>query len=408
MDAPLMDLQRVCRARAAGDEDAVAGCRPCYVAAPSSTVETSGLMRVAAEHGMRVLARGAGTKLDWGAPADGVDLVVETGGLDRILEHAPGDLVVRVQAGVPLAALQERCATAGQMLALDPVVAGGTVGGTLATNASGPYRMRYGTCRDLLIGVTVVLADGTVASSGGKVVKNVAGYDLGKLYIGSLGTLGLITEAVFRLHPRPTGAAVVSLATADPGEAVAAARRVRQSQLAVAALEVDWPDPAGPLVVAALVESPGDVPARAERVAGLLGGAATVATQAPPWWGEAPWLPGGAAVKLAVPLSRLPAALELMRRHGSGLPVTVRGSLGAGVLYAGLPADVPPSRFVTLVGELRAGLSAVGATAVVLGASFMDTADRWGPVAGVGLMRRIKSQFDPQRRLAAGRFVAGI
>jgi glycolate oxidase FAD binding subunit len=404
----IADLQRVCRVRAASEEDTVAGCAPRYVAGPSSTLEVAGLLRAAAAHGLRVLARGAGTKLDWGAPAEGVDLVVETGGLDQILEYAPSDLVVRVQAGVPLATLQERCVAVGQMLALDPVVAGGTVGGTLATNASGPYRMRYGTCRDLLIGVTVVRADGTVARSGGKVVKNVAGYDLGKLYIGSFGTLGLITEAVFRLHPRTADRAVVSVTAADPADAVAAAGRVRQSQLAVSALEVGWPDPAGPLVVAALVESPGEVRARAGRVAELLGGAATVAGQLPSWWAAPPWLPGGTTVKLAVPLSGLATALDLARRCGAGLPLSMRGSLGSGVLYAGLPPDVPPARVVAVVEALRGGLSTVRGTAVVLSTSIADTLDRWGPVAGAGLMRRIKAEFDPDRRLSPGRFGAAI
>ena len=194
------------------------------------------MLRAAAEHDLTVVPRGSGSKLGWGAPPRRCDLVVDTLRLDQVLEHAAGDLVARVQAGVSLHRLGEVLGGAGQELALDPAPglgaparaaldgavpggaavdgpddgahpAGGTVGGTLATAAAGPRRLRYGTPRDLVIGVTVVRADGTVAHSGGKVVKNVAGYDLGKLFTGSFGTLGLIVEAAFRLHPRPAATA---------------------------------------------------------------------------------------------------------------------------------------------------------------------------------------------------------
>ena len=139
--------------------------------------------------------------------------------MDQVLEHAAGDLVVAVQAGIRLDELAKVLATAGQRLAIDsPASAGGssgTVGGLIATGAAGPLRYRYGSPRDLMIGITVVRADGTVAKSGGKVVKNVAGYDIGKLFAGSLGTLGLITEATFRLHPLPEAAAWITLDCPD-------------------------------------------------------------------------------------------------------------------------------------------------------------------------------------------------
>jgi glycolate oxidase FAD binding subunit len=394
--------------------DAAAGGSPRYVARPSSTPEVAALLRVAAEHGLRVVSRGAGTKLGWGNPAERADLVIDLGRLDRILEYAPGDLVIRVEAGVPLGVLQDGCAPAGQMLGLDPLVAGGTVGGTLATNASGPYRMRYGTCRDLLIGITVVRADGTVAHSGGKVVKNVAGYDLGKLYIGSFGTLGVITEAVFRLHPRPVARAVAAVELTDPAAAGAAAQRVRASQLAVSAIEVNRPDPTGPLTVAALVEGPGDIPARASRTAELLGPAATVTAQPalpeplPHWWGTAPWPAGGTGIKLAVRLSRLPGLLAALGHHGTGLPIAVRGSLGAGVLYAGLPADTPPDAVIDLVRALRTEVPPGDGSVVVLCSPVVAGLDRWGPANGLDLMRRVKHAFDPDRRLAPGRLVGGI
>ena len=169
------------------------------------------------------------------------DLEICTGGLDRVLEHNAGDFTAVLQAGVPLAAAQEAFAAAGQMLALDPPLspwgaagddaaleaadAGATIGGIVATNDSGPLRHRYGGVRDLVVGVTVVLSDGTVAKAGGKVIKNVAGYDLGKLFAGAFGTLGLIAEVTVRLHPRPAHTATVLARSDDPAQLAGGRRR---------------------------------------------------------------------------------------------------------------------------------------------------------------------------------------
>ncbi len=415
------------RPGAAGDE--VAGRRPALVASPASTEQVAAVLRVASGHRLAVVARGAGTKLDWAEPPHRVDLVVRLDRLDRVLEHAPGDLVLRTEAGAGLAAVQRRCAEAGQMLALDPLVPGGTVGGALASNSSGPRRLRYGTARDLLIGLTFVRADGTVAHSGGRVVKNVAGYDLGKLFLGSYGTLGLITEAVFRLHPLPRehavvrlelpGAAAVIEATADEAAAaetaavieaavIEAAARVRRSPLAVSAVELDWPGPGAGLTLAILVESPGDVAARAAKVADLLGPRASITPGVPDWWGTPPWPADGTAVKLSARLSRLGTVLESLRHNGSGLELAVRGSLGAGVLYAGLPAHTAPDRVIGFVAALRAALPPADGHVVVLRSPVTDGLDRWGPVNWLALMHRVKQQFDPGRLLAPGRMAGGI
>jgi glycolate oxidase FAD binding subunit len=148
---------------------------------------------------------------------DGGEVVVSTRGLARVLEHEPGDLTAIVEAGIRLSELQARLEPHGQMLALDPP-GDPTIGACLAGDLSGPRRHRYGAARDLVIGVTVVLADGTIASSGGRVVKNVAGYDLGKLFCGSRGRLGLIARVALRLHPRPPAQATVVAETDDPRE----------------------------------------------------------------------------------------------------------------------------------------------------------------------------------------------
>ncbi|MGB9378126.1 MAG: FAD-binding oxidoreductase, partial [Mycobacteriales bacterium] len=250
------------------------------VLAPAEPDQVSQMLRDAAREGATVLPRGAGTKIDWGGPVP-TGVTVDLSGLDTVLEHAAGDLVVRVQSGVRLSDLAEALAPAGQRLAIDEVVPGSTVGGVISTALSGPSRMLYGGVRDLLIGITVIRPDGAVTHSGGKVVKNVAGYDLGKLYTGAFGTLGIVTEAIFRLHPLPEHAAWVGVELADEtavGHAVAA---VLDSQVTPSAVEVARADQTGPLTVSVLLEGvrPG-VEARTSTVAGLLGPGAEVATDA--------------------------------------------------------------------------------------------------------------------------------
>jgi glycolate oxidase FAD binding subunit len=360
-------------------------------AEPTSTDEAAEVMREAAARGDAVLVRGAGTKQDWGYPPRRVDLVVETGRLTGVVEHAAGDLIVVVRAGTPVAELAGRLAPAGQQLALDTPLPGATVGGTVAVNTSGPRRMLYGTVRDLLIGVTIVRADGVVAKAGGKVVKNVAGYDLGKLLTGSYGTLGLITECAFRLHPRPAATAVVTRHVDTPAEVGRTVAGVLAAQVVPSGLEVATSD--GGYQVSVLIEgTPAGV---AGRVAALDGDAGPV----PDWWGTYPWRPGEIGVKLTCALSGVPAVLAAARE------LRVRGSAGAGVLYVAVPAEE-----FEVVEALRAAAHAAGGHAVVLTApdEVRDRLDLWGPVPGLELMRRVKAQFDPDGRLAPGHFAGGI
>src|SRR5437763_5900290 len=171
------------------------------VVEPGSVEEMATLLRDASRDGLAVLPRGGGTKLDWGQPPRPVDLVLSTTRLDRVMEHAWADMTATVEAGCTVARLQHTLAEHGQRLACDPLwPERATIGGILATNDTGPLRARFGGLRDLIIGGPLVLPDGTVARSGGKVVKNVAGYDLPKLAIGSFGKLEVLTMAVFRLH----------------------------------------------------------------------------------------------------------------------------------------------------------------------------------------------------------------
>jgi glycolate oxidase FAD binding subunit len=166
------------------------------------------------------------------------DVVLSTRRLNRILEHEPGDLTAIVEAGLRLSELQAALEPHGQMLALDPP-GDPTIGACLAADLSGPRRHRYGAMRDLVIGVTVVLSDGTIASSGGKVVKNVAGYDLGKLFSGSRGRLGLIARVALRLHPRPASSATAVVETDDLR---AAWSTIHRSQLTPSAVDLVPPN----------------------------------------------------------------------------------------------------------------------------------------------------------------------
>jgi glycolate oxidase FAD binding subunit len=399
-------------------DDAVAGVVPGYVAAPATEAEATALLAAAAGLDLAVLPRGGGTRLGWGAAPGRCDLVVDTRRLDAVLEHAAGDLVVRVQAGVPLAGLARVLAGAGQRLAVDPPDAGGTVGGLIATGVAGPLRLRYGLPRDLLIGITMIRADGVLTRAGGKVVKNVAGYDTGKLLAGSFGTLGLITEATFRLHPVPPAVRYVSADYARPQAAAAALLAVASSTLVPAAAELDWPRGSAPVSIAVRFEGdPGGVDERAARLPGLLAGlpggqdTGTAVSEAPPrWWSAADG--DGTMVEISFWASRLAGILGQIRAAAAaaGLDPAVGGSGAAGVLHAALPADAGPGAVARFVTALRAGLPPGRASAVVrhAPAPVRDAVDLWGPVPSAGLMRAVKDQFDPGHRMAPGRFAGGI
>ena len=402
----------------AGPDDAVAGRQARFVATPASTEEAAGLLRAAAGLGLSIAPRGSGSRLGWGLPPRSCDLIVDTRRLDLVIEHAAGDLVVSVQSGVDLAALSDRLEAQGQRLALDPP-GGGTVGGLIATGVAGPLRLRYGAPRDLLIGITVVRADGTAAKAGGKVVKNVAGYDLGKLFAGSYGTLGLITEATFRLHPRPPASTYVVLNCPDPETAAAAVQASASSPLAPAAIEMSWPSAAEPVRIAVLLEGDADgVAERAARLQLLLpGGQATA--EPPPWWA---WAGDSDQTVLRIgfwpgQLSRVLADIT-SAAAAAGLEPAVAGSAAAGVLHLALDGPVPAKAVNQLLTSLRAGPARVAAAAtpdrcasvVVLHAppAVRDAVDMWGPAPAANLMRAIKDQFDPEHRMAPGRFAAGL
>src|SRR5216684_873246 len=225
--------------RPASPADAVAGVQPKLIVDPGTEKELAEVLRLSNEAGLAVIPRGGGTKLGWGNPPARADLILSTARLNEILEYAWADLTVSVEAGCTIQRLQETLAQHGQRLALDPLwPEKATVGGVLSANDSGALRLRFGALRDLIIGVTIALPDGTLASSGGKVVKNVAGYDLPKLVTGAFGTLGVITRAIFRLHPLPKETRTISCDAADVLEAQQAVLAIQNSKLAHSALQI--------------------------------------------------------------------------------------------------------------------------------------------------------------------------
>jgi len=448
-------LALACRAvTPAAPRDAVAGVMPSWVAYPASVEEASAVLQAAADHDLAVVPRGSATKLGWGAPPRRCDVVIDTLRMDRVLEHAAGDLVARVQAGVTMAQLAGVLGSAGQQLALDvPHAAEAgrdgspTIGGVLATGIAGPRRLRYGTPRDLVIGVTVIRADGTVARSGGKVVKNVAGYDLGKLFAGSYGTLGLIAEAVFRLHPLAAATAFVTddvYGAAAVAQAVAAAAT---SELAPSAVEIDRPARGGPVRVGVLLEGdPGGVEERAGQMRATLGAGSVASRSEPPWWGAGPGGTGlgglthgglahggagqgGTLIRIAFWAAALRDVLETIdaAAGAAGLDPAVAGSAASGVLHASVRPDASPGAVAAFLASLRGALARRGSvqggpgvapgegppgrgSAVVLHApdDVRELVDLWGPVPGLDLMRAVKDQFDPGHLMSPGRFAGGI
>jgi len=359
---------------------------------PASTEEVSAVLRVATEHSATVLPVGAGHTVGW-LPAPRTDLRVDLRRMGAVLEHSAGDLVVHVQAGALIEDVQAAVGAAGQRLALHPPMGGVTVGGTVNADLSGPERYLHGTARDLLIGTISVRGDGAVTHSGGKVVKNVAGYDLGKLYSGSRGTLGVLTSAWFRLHPLPECTRWVVAAKADAtavGHAVAA---VRNTQTAPTAIEVRRDHEQTVAVQLDGVAAGIDV--RADAVAGLIGGA--VLDTAPAGWGT--WPPE----EVLLALTHSPAALAEVL--GALPDVALTGS-AVGVLRVGCSVVEAPSVLATA----RSVCGRHHGSAVVARAPEGHGLDVWGgsDPALLALMRRVKDEFDPAGTLSPGRLLGGI
>jgi glycolate oxidase FAD binding subunit len=416
----LQDIVGEEHVREASGGDAVDGVEPSLVVEPATMEETSEVMKLASREGLAVSLRGGGTKMGLGNPPRRVDLILSTARMDRIIEHVPGDQIVRVQAGVKLQDLQENLAESDQMLGVDPPEEGATVGGIVAANSSGPRRLRYGTIRDLIIGVKVVLADGTVAKAGGKVVKNVAGYDLSKLFTGSLGTLGVIAEANFRLHPIRETARTVFLEVDDHAKIANAVQELTHSSLSqfvLDALEMRWEGGRG--VIAALFEGiEPAVEAQSSAATEVLRshGEANVLDEddGEEFWerfARRPWDAGDVGLKIGSPPSDLTAVLDSVvgAAERAGVEVSLSGHAGTGVTFAGLSGG--EDALVEVIEEVREIRLRRGGSVVVQEAplTIKERLEVWGSGGDyLGLTRRVKEKFDPGYILNPGRFLGGI
>ncbi len=374
---------------------------------PASYEEAAAILRRCSESGTRVRPLGGGTKRDWGGTGDGFDLELSTAGLDRIVEHNEGDLTAVLAAGAPLRAVQDSFARAGQRLALDPPLGEGhaaTVGGAIATGDSGPLRHRYGAARDLVLGMTFALADGTLAKSGGKVIKNVAGYDLGKLLAGSFGTLGLILEVAVRLHPVAEAHATVRSPSADPSELGRRAGLLSHSHLEMESLDVAWSGGGGEVLARFAGAAAQD---QAVGAAKLLADADVVEDDGEIWrrHRDAQRSDAGTVVRVSGLQAELPRVLR--EAESAGASVTGRAALGISWLRI---EGLDDESAAAAARQLRSTLAPSPCVVLDAPPGVRSLLDVWGESDPglLALTRRVKERFDPQRIMSPGVFVGGI
>jgi glycolate oxidase FAD binding subunit len=380
--------------------------------APSNLEDAAAALAAATEEGRTVRIVGAGTKLGWGGSDITADVELHTTSLNQVVAHDAGDLTATLQAGVPLELAQRTFAAAGQMLALDPPLAGvggvgssdgPTIGGVVATADSGPLRHRYGAPRDLVVGATVALSDGTIAQAGGKVIKNVAGYDLAKLFSGAFGTLGLIPSVNVRLHPLHQTSVTALGAASDPAALTAAAVALAAAPLEFEALDLAWKGGRGGL----LARSAGrEATRRAHRAARLMREAGLSDVETTDQDGQL-WERQRAGQRsqdqALVRVAALPTDLGAVLSATDACDGTLVGRAALGSSFI----EVAPDAVARLRGALPAGAPAVLLDAP---AALRTGGFQWGvaPSAELDLMQRVKARFDPAGTCNPGVFVGGI
>ena len=364
---------------------------------PASASETAALLARAARERRSVRVVGGGTKVAWGSGAVPA-FEVSTRALDQLVEHNVGDLTASVEAGALVADVQARFAAEGQMLALDPPLGeegAATIGGVLATGDSGPLRHRYGGPRDLVLGMTAALPDGTVARSGGKVIKNVAGYDLGKLFTGSFGTLGAIVEVVFRLHPLPAARATLVGRSDDPASLAQGALALAHAPLELEALDVEWSRGRGALLARLAGSTASE---RATSVGGEIGRTSGLAIEVVER-DERLWAAQRAGQRsteeMVVRVSGLPDRLEWVLRTAASLGGSVVGRAGLGLSWLRLRAS--PEDAPGMLDDLRRELAPSPCVVFDAPAAVRERIDAWDAQdpALLALLRRVKERFDP-------------
>jgi glycolate oxidase FAD binding subunit len=394
---------------------------------PDTATELAAALRLASERRQSVLVRGAGTKIDWGRTPAPIDLILSTRRVNRLIAHQHGDLTATAEGGARLADVNRALAQHGQCLPLDPPFADrATIGGILATNDSGPLRHRYGAPRDLVIGVELVTTDGVIAKAGGRVVKNVAGYDLSKLVAGSFGSLAVILSATFKLAPLPSSSATLAIEAPDVGVLGQIVRAVTASQLEPLAFEIHVPDVAGaelgppsvvgqrrplrPVLLLRFASLPAAVEAQIEQARALtpLKDCATDVIEGDEertaWEGHARrvWEAPGTIVRASwLPANISEVLTELRRIAGSGcIELAGRAGVGAGLIRI----DAERRAEAAIVDRLRRS-DLFGNIVIIRGSPDLKAlVDVWGPQGDrEPLFGALKSALDPGGVLNARR-----
>ncbi len=414
---------------------AVDGILPRLTILPETVEQVSQAVALANQQGLTLITRGGGSRLNLGGIPERFDVLLETTKLTRLLEHEAPDLTCHVEAGITLAALQAKLATKGQWLALDPPDAQqATIGGILASNASGLKRLRYGTARDMVIGLRVVQASGEIARSGGSVVKNVAGYDLNKLYIGSLGTLGIIVEVNFKLQPLPTHERTIILTFSNAEDAMGTVIDLLSSLLTPSAIELIDSNAASDMTnffgltlptngytlavnfegsISSIERGFDETRLIARNNDALLSDDLVGQPQDEFWNIVREHTQGTITCKATALVSKmanyLKAIKQICQKHE--LEAAIVSHAGNGILYIELRPVDATSRLVEAIKELRLCAQEARGSMIVERCPFdlKRLISVWGePEQNFFLMQRIKQQFDSSGTFVKGRFVGGL
>ena len=429
--------------RVTGGDDAsrhqIDGLQPGSVVYPGDLRELASVLSIAAEWGLAIAPWGGGTRMALGNPPERLDLVVDLSELNRVVEHNPGDLTVTVQAGISLAALRETLAARGQFLALDPPLPDrATLGGTLAIGMGGPLKWQYGSPRDVVIGMKVAQADGKVTRSGGQVVKNVSGYDMSRLHIGGLGTLGVIAEVSLKLTPLPTKEATIVAAFDTVEGCIGAALEIFRGDVVALAMTAfdrradQLMNAIGgsgrqllavrlggrPLTLERQIKETRDACARREAstvdAVDEVEAARLWRSLADFGWDEATAPTIG--VRASVVPSRTPGLVAELERSSSSAGVTpaIVTHPAHGTVLVGWHASresLSVAAAVDLLHGVASAARSLGGHLVIERAppDVKSRFDVWGDAGDeIAIMRALKEQYDPHRLLNPGRFMGGI
>ncbi len=412
---------------------------PSLVAIPEDETQVADVLRLSDEHDATVFPRGGGSRVQLGATPERVDVVLSVERLRRQLAYEPGDMTTTVQAGMPLGELQGVLGAQDQFVALDPpATAATTIGGVIATNASGPRRLLYGTARDAVLGISVATADGTRSKAGGRVVKNVTGYDLPKLYIGSLGTLGVVLELTFKVHPLPPGEETLGIACAGHADILPVLNALLRLPLRLNSLELlnaavlkalqgsgGFTVPASPYLFLARLEGDAAVSTgQKDRIAEALRGLSLSApTDIHDWQPEEqPRLWSSLAtqafttdtvtVKVGLRITDLAAFCADIEALSTDPPWLLHAHAGNGIVSVQIPAgDRDEEALLVQIQSLDACVARLNGHRVIERApvAVKRRCEVWGPVGdNFAVMQALKASYDPKRRLNPGRFIGGL